>query len=177
MEKKYYFKGTNTEVKFDSDLFLTLVSSDTRGIIRSNKEIVKVEEEQIKSLMSLDLIEEREEYPIPIDVEYYIRAFGEGLGRYDSDAEDLFLDLYRMYPMEALCILWREIMSEFDLFYKDKLDNYAKVYFISKKDGLVEEFNVRGPVGNYKFILFRTKEDAELAIEITKSYYNEVFGK
>lgn len=61
--------------------------------------------------------------------------------------------------------------------YKDHLKSNDSVYFVSTLDGKIKSLDYGSIVNPRAITFFRTKEDAELAIEAFKDRYNAIFSK
>lgn len=144
------------EVNLDNLSFLI-----NKGIVKS----MKVVSNKLKT------------YKIPMDVEYYIEKVANRMHWNYNKVINYFNTLNELNPIIPINIILKEIALELEKGYTGHIKDCSEVYGIGSTSGEVRKLSI-GNNPNFKcFSAFRTKEDAELAKEILKEFFDDIYGK
>ena len=167
---KFYFNDLQVEV------------GDTIRRVKNNGNPIEIDiweikdDKDLKKLSKEGILEERDSIKVPADVNFYITELGKRIGRSFEVTNSILKSLgyYGGHSIEIAEILWREISYKIDSYYEDSIYNYDELYVINKRT-LKPSKVTNNPhlLSTDRFILFRTEEEAEFAINVVKDYYEQ----
>lgn len=94
------------------------------------------------------------------------------------DHKSLFYILNDLFPKEFFAILLKRIAIELDKKYENHIVEAEKHFIINIGNGKIYPLTSKEYLNNYtNFAIFRSVEDANIAIELLRPLYNKLFNE
>lgn len=154
MNKKFVIKGTTIPVKEGDRVTIgNVTKEDLEYLVKAG--VLVVDDE--------------------ITLENVITSLAIKLGASIESTTDLLEDLSKVNPAVVFSLLLKELAITLDKKYEGHITECSNLYFIRTSDGCIE--NLWGRYNSDTISLFRNYNDAKLAINILKPYWNKVWGE
>lgn len=173
---KKYYNQKGQEVKVGDDITIQTKSPFIQGGLT----IYKITEEVLQLLAKEELLtvkEEEVEYPIPVNLDFYVGLIADANGWSLSYTKSFLNQIGDLYPVALFQILLRAIAEYLDEQYPDHIKDSPEIYGVDTLSGQVMKID-KEAIRNYRnFAAFRTPEDAGIACRILREMKREMFKK
>lgn len=154
MNKKFVIKGTNIPIKEGDRVTLgNLTKEDLEYLVKTG---VLVADDELT-------------------LEAVINKLANKLDTKAENVISLLEDLSKVNPTIVFSLLLKETAIILDKKYEGHITESEELYIVSQVDG--EVYALDGYYNSDTISLFRSKEDAELAVSILKPYWSKVWGE
>jgi hypothetical protein len=173
MKRKFYLK--NGEEVNIGDI---IVSEYTEGNRKIHEEI-EINDDSIPELLQDEIIQVSYEDNAPKKIiedhlAYYIIKLAERKGLNSEEVACILDDVDKLNPSTSFTILLKEIAIEFDKKYLNHIRKCKSIFIVSSIDGKI--YKVDNDIKNFNnFAAFRTRQEAERALEILEPVYKNLF--
>lgn len=154
MNKKYFFKGTDVQVKHGDKITISNLSK-----------------EDLVMLTKAGILQERN----TIELGDVLKKLGSGIGLNLSEMIDFIDSLENINPVPLFQMLLKEIAIMLDKQYEGHITDSEELWAISMYDGKPMEL-AKEYINSNTMSLFRSKEDAQYACNILEYYWNIIWG-
>lgn len=169
--KKYFNTLTNEEVFINKPLNIELTNEECCFKINTNN----LSTELADHLVLLGVLTNEEPIKVSNDIAYYVTKLAKKLNVTDNTCKYM-LDVIQAYsPSTVFSLLAKQIALELDDKYPGHIRESKYLYCIELTRGRIIPVSINKGDSLKNFTLFRSPEDAVLAINILKELYVKMF--
>ena len=172
---KYFVTDTRTEVKPGEVFKMCTRENGPYGECTKTMTFT-LTEENIALLVKEGILIASETAPIPMNVAFYCAKLKEKLGWKDKKLCHILGDLSEVHLGVVFSLLLKEIAIVMDKNYSDHISKSKTFFYVSMIDGTIQSLR-EAPTFTQHVALFRTKQEAYLAVKILKDLHKSMFPK
>lgn len=185
--KEYIEVSTGKTVKED-DFFRFKKTERGENFLKESSYILNLTPGIIKILLKNNIIKEKTEEKKELNKDELFNKVITNLSsrinnyanfkKLNIDYKSLFYILNDLFPKEFFAILLKRIAVELDKKYENHIVEAEKHFIINIGNGKIYPLTSKEYLNNYtNFAIFRSVEDANIAIELLRPLYNKLFNE